>query len=111
MPVSNKNSQSQKSILTSCDQCKNEFQLSKFKTVNVTKDIRHTFFNCPSCGYTYTCYYTDEHIRVMQAKLREVQRKQSHRPTVSMVKQANELHQSIKQAMQLLRIRVETHDE
>ncbi|MGF9978687.1 hypothetical protein [Viridibacillus arvi] len=47
----------------------------------------------------------------MQAELRKVQRKQSHRPTAAKARQANELHQSIKQAMQLLRVTVETHDK
>ncbi|MGE7932129.1 hypothetical protein [Viridibacillus arvi] len=127
MPVLNKESQSVKSILVSCDQCKTPFQLSKYKKESVilnhkpisnpqsvegiNKDIEHTYFNCPSCGHSYTCYYTDEHIRAMQSELREVQRKQAHRPTAAKARQANELHQSIKQAMQLLRITVETYDK
>lgn len=110
MPVLNKDSQSVKSILVSCDQCKTPFELSNYKKESVilnqnlisnpqsvegiNKDIEHTYFNCPSCGHTYTCYYTDEHIRAMQAELHKGQ--------------CNELHQSIKQAMQLLRITVET---
>ncbi|MEX3621875.1 hypothetical protein [Viridibacillus arvi] len=124
MPVLNKDSQSQKSILVSCDHCHSPFELSNYKKESVilnqnpvsnpqsvegiNKDIEHTYFNCPSCGHAYTCYYTDEHIRAMQANLRKMQRKQSHRPTAAKARQANELHQSIKQAMQLLRIQVET---
>lgn len=127
MPVLNKDSQSQKSILVSCNQCKSPFELTEYKKESVilnqnpisnpqsvegiNKDIEHTYFNCPSCGHTYTCYYTDVHIRAMQAELRKVQRKQSHRPTAAKARQANELHQSIKQAMQLLRVTVETHDK
>ncbi|MEK5530663.1 hypothetical protein MKX79_14955 [Viridibacillus sp. FSL R5-0468] len=127
MPVLKKDSQSVKSILVSCDQCKTPFELSDYKKESViqnhksvsnlqsvegiNKDIEHTYFNCPSCGHTYTCYYTDEHIRTMQAKLRKVQRRQSFRLTAAKARQANELHQSIKQAMQLLRLQVETHDK
>ncbi|MEK4091713.1 hypothetical protein [Viridibacillus sp. FSL H8-0110] len=127
MTVLNKDSQSRKSILVSCNQCNFPFELSDIKKESVilnqnlitnpqsvegiNKDIEHTYFNCPSCGHTYTCYYTDVHIRAMQAELRKVQRKQSHRPTAIKARQANELHQSIKQAMQLLRIQAETHDK
>lgn len=121
MPVSI--SRIQKPILGSCDECQSHFHISELKKESVflnqnpqsvegiNKDIEHTYFNCPSCGHTYTCYYTDEHIRAMQAELRKVQRRQSHRPTAAKARQANELHQSIKQAMQLLRIQVETHDK
>ncbi|OMC87448.1 hypothetical protein BK128_08455 [Viridibacillus sp. FSL H7-0596] len=121
MPVSI--SRIQTPISSSCDECQSHFYISELKKESVflnqnpqsvegiNTDIEHTYFNCPSCGHAYTCYYTDTHIRAMQANLRKMQRKQSHRPTAAKARQANELHQSIKQAMQLLRIQVETHDK
>lgn len=126
MQVSNNVSISriQKPIPGSCDECQSHFHISELKKESVilnpkpipnpqsvediNKDIEHTYFNCPSCGHTYTCFYTDVHIRTMQAELRKVQRRQAHRPTAAKARQANELHLSIKQAMQLLRTWVET---
>lgn len=56
-----------------CDAgCGSEFALLEYGVGQVSDDIERVGFCCPHCNHQYTAYYTNQAIRDMQAKMREL---------------------------------------
>ncbi|TKI53532.1 hypothetical protein FC756_23175 [Lysinibacillus mangiferihumi] len=63
-------------IYAKCNKsCGHKFYVQHFKKDKLHNSIEKTYFNCPNCGREYVCFYTDESIRKLQAKMRELHRK------------------------------------
>lgn len=103
----NSNSQSQNQIPVSCDECQNQFSISELKTESINVDhhaiVERTYFTCPSCGQKYTCYYTDEHIRIKQKDIQRLYKLQATKPTTARAKRLVSLQQQLRQTMTTLR--------
>lgn len=63
-------------IYAKCNKsCGHKFYVQHFKLDKLDNKVEKTYFNCPNCGREYVCFYTDESIRKLQAKMRELHRK------------------------------------
>lgn len=63
-------------IYAKCNKsCGHSFCVQHVKVDKLDSTIEKTYFNCPNCGREYVCFYTDEQVRKLQKKQREVQRK------------------------------------
>lgn len=63
-------------IYARCDKsCGHNFYVQHFKEDKLHNTIEKTYFNCPNCGQEYVCFYTDEEMRKLQKRQRELQRK------------------------------------
>ncbi|MCL1702511.1 hypothetical protein MWJ95_19060 [Lysinibacillus sp. Bpr_S20] len=63
-------------IYARCDKsCGHNFYVQHFKEDKLHNTIEKTYFNCPNCGQEYVCFYTDEEVRKLQKRQRELQRK------------------------------------
>lgn len=49
--------------------CNEEFKI-QLKEKKFKNGIIETYFECPSCGKKYICFFTDKDIRRLQSKLR-----------------------------------------
>lgn len=106
------NSNSQNPISVSCDKCNTQFQINNLKTESIHhvpehRQVVHTFFSCPSCGHSYTCYYTDKSIRAMQRKINAYRIQQAKSPSIARGDKMNCLSDDVKLAMDALREHVE----
>lgn len=103
----NSNFQSQNAIPVSCDKCQNVFSISGFESETLNADhhaiVERTYFTCPSCGHKYTCYYTDEHIRIKQKDIQRLYKLQATKPTTARAKRLVSLQQQLRQTMTTLR--------
>ncbi|QGG51598.1 hypothetical protein [Lysinibacillus pakistanensis] len=63
-------------IYAKCNKsCGHRFFVKHFKLDKLHDTIQKTYYTCPNCNREYVCFYTDEPIRKLQAKMRELQRK------------------------------------
>lgn len=63
-------------IYARCDKsCGHNFYVQHFKEDKLHNTIEKTYFNCPNCGQEYVCFYTDEEVRKLLKRQRELQRK------------------------------------
>lgn len=63
-------------IYAKCNKsCGHRFFVEHFKVDKLHDTIQKTYYTCPNCGREYVCFYTDEPIRKLQAKMRELHRK------------------------------------
>lgn len=63
-------------IYAKCNKsCGHKFYVQHFKKDKLHNSIEKTYFTCPNCGREYVCFYTDEQVRKLQKKQREIQRK------------------------------------
>lgn len=98
------------SISTHCDAgCQKAFTLDDFQHELLNGGIEKTFFFCPHCGREYVAFYTDEEIKLLQERIRRVQRRfadpeDNHEDAA---RKEAELQTQIKEKMDALRVRME----
>ena len=103
-------------IYAKCNKsCGQSIHVRHLKTDKLHSTIEKTYFNCPNCGREYVCFYTDEQVRKLQKKQREVQRKLKWQDgTVEGVKLAGELAKlraDTKQCMDELKQVMQQHEQ
>jgi transcription elongation factor Elf1 len=52
--------------------CGEDFFIKRFTKDKLKDGIDKTYFNCPSCGKEYLCFYTNKSIRDKQKKIRKM---------------------------------------
>lgn len=104
-----------KPIYAKCNKsCGHRFYVEHFKTDKLDNKVEKTYFNCPNCGREYVCFYTDESIRKLQAKMRELHRKMKWADAdrlKQLVKDEAQLRDTIAQGMASVKREVEQHEQ
>ncbi len=60
-------------IYAKCNKsCGHKFYVQHFKKDKLQPTIEKTYFTCPNCGREYICFYTDDYIRNLQSRIREL---------------------------------------
>jgi hypothetical protein len=93
-------------LKVTCDACNKDFDI-EMKCEPVGGCVEKNFFVCPHCNKEYVTYCTDQDIRKKQAELkslfRELQTIRSEKKYLKVVSRIDELQQTIKQEMQILK--------
>lgn len=101
-------------IYTKCNKsCGHRFYVQRFKLDKLDNKVEKTYFTCPNCGREYVCFYTDEPIRKLQAKMRELHRKMKWADTdglKQLVQDEVQLKDTIAQGMASVKQEVEQHE-
>lgn len=74
--------------------------------------IEKTSFTCPHCSHEYIAFYTDDEIRRLQERIRRVQRRLAdpHYDHDAQAKQEAKLRERIKEKMDELKLRMQSHE-
>lgn len=102
-------------IYAKCNKsCGHKFYVKHFKIDKLDNKVEKTYFNCPNCGREYVCFYTDESIRKLQAKMRELHRKMKWADAdrlKQLVQDEAQLRDTIAQGMASVKQEVEQHEQ
>jgi len=102
-------------IYAKCNKsCGHRFYVEHFKIDKLHNTIQKTYFSCPNCGREYVCFYTDESIRKLQAKMRELHRKMKWADAnkLERLKQDEaQLKDTIAQSMSSVKREVDQHEQ
>ncbi|MFY0521176.1 hypothetical protein ACOMCU_25610 [Lysinibacillus sp. UGB7] len=101
-------------IYAKCNKsCGHKFYVQHFKKDKLHNSIEKTYFNCPNCGREYVCFYTDEEVRKLQKKQREIQRKMKWKDGTPegelLIKELTRLRADTKQRMEAIKQADEQH--
>lgn len=102
-------------IYAKCNKsCGHRFYVQHFKLDKLDNTVQKTYFNCPNCGREYVCFYTDESIRKLQAKMRELHRKMKWADAdrlKQLVQEEAQLKDFIAHCMASVKREVEQHEQ
>ncbi|MBV4450261.1 hypothetical protein KM792_11450 [Clostridium tyrobutyricum] len=56
-----------------CDNCHEQFKITKLKTKWIDENVQRTYFVCPYCKQEYTSFYTDKRVRKNIKKIEKLQ--------------------------------------
>ncbi|MGE6515186.1 hypothetical protein [Lysinibacillus sphaericus] len=91
--------------------CGQSFYVKHLKKDKLHNSIEKTYFNCPNCGREYVCFYTDEQVRKLQKKQREIQRKLKWKEGTPegtvLLKELTRLRADTKQRMEAIKVEVQ----
>ncbi|WP_187128464.1 hypothetical protein [Brevibacillus massiliensis] len=60
-------------ITTVCDAgCKEQFTIHNLQQKHLSDGVEKSYFVCPHCQHKYVACYTDDEVRKLQGKIREV---------------------------------------
>lgn len=62
-------------IYAKCNKsCGHKWHVAHFNKDKLPGGVEKTYFTCPNCQRDYVCFYTDEHVRQLLKKVREIDR-------------------------------------
>lgn len=97
------------SIFAKCNKsCGHRWHVKHFASTKLSGTVEKVSFTCPNCQHEYVGYYTDEHVRKLQAKMRELQRRMkwaSGEELQQLVQQSTDVKATIAQSMDKLKAR------
>lgn len=102
-------------IYAKCNKsCGHRFYVQHFKLDKLDNKVQKTYFNCPNCGREYVCFYTDESIRKLQSKMRELHRRMKWADAdklKQLVQEEAQLRDTIAQGMASVKQEVEQYEQ
>ena len=81
-----------------CDKCEKDLN-PHLHTQELPGGIVKHFLMCYACGATFTAYYTDEEIRVMQAEIRDIRSRLDKQYKEKLARQHDKLKKRIQRKM------------
>lgn len=96
-------------IYAKCNKsCGHRWYVKHFANTKLSGTVEKISFTCPNCKREYVGYYTDQHVRELQGKMRELLRRMKWadgEELQQLVQQTTNLKATIKQCMDKLKER------